>query len=61
MNGRVVRDHVRAFSDKFMLVFFILKFSRISGSRFSARLLLLCYVDDFCAKLPNLQNGNTAA
>ena len=32
MNGRVVRDRVRAFSDKFMLLFFLLKFSR-AGSR----------------------------
>ena len=58
---RAVRDRVRAFSDKFMLLFFVLKFSRIPGSRFSARLLQLCHVVDFCAKLPNLQNGNTAA
>jgi hypothetical protein len=40
---------------------FLLKYSRIPGARFSARLLLLCHVDEFFAKLPTLQNGDTAA
>jgi hypothetical protein len=44
-----------------MVLFFLLKFSQIPDARFSDRLLLLCHVDEFCAKLPTLQNGDTAA
>ena len=59
--GAWSRERNALFFDKFMLLFFLLKFSLIPGSRFSDWLLLLCHVDDFCAKLPTLQNGNTAA
>ena len=61
---RAARDRERAFFNKFSIRFFLLKFSRIPTARFSARLLLLralCHVDEFCAKLPTLQNGDTAA
>ena len=58
---RAARDRERAFFNKFSIRFFLLKFSRIPTARFSARRLLLCHVDEFCAKLPTLQNGDTAA
>jgi hypothetical protein len=57
---RVSRDRERAFFHKFMFLFFLLKLSQIPGARFSA-LLLLCHVDEFCAKLPTLQNGDIVA
>jgi hypothetical protein len=58
------RDRQRAFF--FFIIhlvycFFLLRFSRIPGAKFSNRLLLLCHVDEFCAKLVLLQNGDTAA
>jgi hypothetical protein len=58
---RAARDRERAFFNKFSTLIFLLKISRIPGARLSARLLLLCHVDDFCARLPTLHNGDTAA